>query len=404
MPVLSVFLSHSSEDKPLVEEVAACLGRRGIVAWLDKDDLVGGDGLKLSLEQGIEQTTALVLFLSAAAAESGWVTGEVQTAMLKLDRRVLPVLMCPVAGLGERFPWLTKVGLLDAKGGLLCVGHDATRAGGADEIAAWITHALIERIEARGRFGIVIDQRGRHRRVGFPNQQMWPAELIKPEAPVLVFRPDRGPRGDDELCCPELWERWRPAMAESLQRVLHRMDAPEKVVVVSLRCQLGLAWQLGRWLQRKHRVRMTVRNAQNGERLSNESWRLQTPISGGSEAAMRLPPDLPRRVDRVVLAVVAPDYEAAAFRFSLQQGSHLVLLPFGYLGVDSSRELAANLRACLVELRVRFSVTEALLVTSAPVHVMPLLASALMERDVEGVRLRFFEAVDGGQYIELSLE
>ena len=35
----STFLSHSSTDKPLVEAVAKQLSRRGILVWLDREEL-----------------------------------------------------------------------------------------------------------------------------------------------------------------------------------------------------------------------------------------------------------------------------------------------------------------------------------------------------------------------------
>jgi len=41
-PVYDVFLSHNSKDKSAVREIAELLRGRGIVPWLDVDELIPG--------------------------------------------------------------------------------------------------------------------------------------------------------------------------------------------------------------------------------------------------------------------------------------------------------------------------------------------------------------------------
>jgi len=48
-----VFLSHSSTDKPAVEELALRLAKEGIQAWLDKWHLIPGDLLQPAIEAGL---------------------------------------------------------------------------------------------------------------------------------------------------------------------------------------------------------------------------------------------------------------------------------------------------------------------------------------------------------------
>jgi TIR domain len=46
-----VFLSHSSTDKPAVEELARRLAGEGIQAWLDKWNLIPGDPWQPAIEK-----------------------------------------------------------------------------------------------------------------------------------------------------------------------------------------------------------------------------------------------------------------------------------------------------------------------------------------------------------------
>jgi len=57
-----VFLSHNSQDKPRVRELARLLDDRGIRVWLDEDQLIPGESWLPSLEKGIKgSTTGAVL-------------------------------------------------------------------------------------------------------------------------------------------------------------------------------------------------------------------------------------------------------------------------------------------------------------------------------------------------------
>jgi small GTP-binding protein len=90
-----VFLSHSSKDKPVVRALAERLKNDGLRVWLDEWIIKPGDMIGLSIEKGLEQSRTLVLFMSANAFPSEWVTLERHTALFRdptnQDRRFIPL-------------------------------------------------------------------------------------------------------------------------------------------------------------------------------------------------------------------------------------------------------------------------------------------------------------------------
>jgi hypothetical protein len=59
-----VFLSHSTVDKPAVEELANRLVREGIDPWLDKWNLVPGDVCQPAMEAALADCTSCAVFMA----------------------------------------------------------------------------------------------------------------------------------------------------------------------------------------------------------------------------------------------------------------------------------------------------------------------------------------------------
>ena len=73
----SVFLSHSSKDKPFVRELAAELSRGGeIEVWLDEREIAPGDNIVGRIGAGLENADFVLLILSPDSVESKWVKEE----------------------------------------------------------------------------------------------------------------------------------------------------------------------------------------------------------------------------------------------------------------------------------------------------------------------------------------
>jgi len=62
-----VFLNHSSQDKSIVRAVAEQLKNDGLRVWFDEWILKPGDSILARIEEGLEQSRVLVLFMSAHA-------------------------------------------------------------------------------------------------------------------------------------------------------------------------------------------------------------------------------------------------------------------------------------------------------------------------------------------------
>jgi hypothetical protein len=101
-----VFLSHSTADKPAVEELARRLAKEGIQAWLDKWHLIPGDPFQPAIEKALAESASCAVFVGPSGF-GPWQNEEMRAA---IDRRVcdsgkrfrvIPVLL-PRAERAER--------------------------------------------------------------------------------------------------------------------------------------------------------------------------------------------------------------------------------------------------------------------------------------------------------------
>ena len=72
----SVFLSYSSNDKPLAERLALDLSNRGIKVWLDEWEIVVGDSISQKIQEGLRQCQFVAIILTRNSIASGWVEKE----------------------------------------------------------------------------------------------------------------------------------------------------------------------------------------------------------------------------------------------------------------------------------------------------------------------------------------
>ncbi len=79
----SIFLSHTSIDKPFVEKLAMDLRRMGVNAWYDKWDIKVGESITWRIEEGIRESEYLGIILSPEALNSEWVKSEIGAGWVK---------------------------------------------------------------------------------------------------------------------------------------------------------------------------------------------------------------------------------------------------------------------------------------------------------------------------------
>jgi hypothetical protein len=93
----SAFLSHSSDDKAFVRQIAADLDALGIAVWLDENELLPGARLVRGLASGLEAADYVLLFVSSSFLRSKWTDVEADAALKRAieSRRqsVIPLLL-----------------------------------------------------------------------------------------------------------------------------------------------------------------------------------------------------------------------------------------------------------------------------------------------------------------------
>lgn len=78
---ISVFLSHTSVDKPFVRKLARDFENHGINFWLDERDIKIGQSLIDKIREGLDEVNYVAVILSPASVNSSWVQREIDVAM-----------------------------------------------------------------------------------------------------------------------------------------------------------------------------------------------------------------------------------------------------------------------------------------------------------------------------------
>lgn len=87
-----VFISHSWEDKPLVQQLEIELRSMGAEVWVDHRGIRGGDSLPEEISNALQWCNTLLLLWSKASSKSYWVKLEWENA-LTLKKAIIPCLI-----------------------------------------------------------------------------------------------------------------------------------------------------------------------------------------------------------------------------------------------------------------------------------------------------------------------
>ncbi|GEM_PF-957059 len=99
---MQVFLSHSTEDKDIVEAIGSWLiNEKKLDVWIAQWRLTAGDSLVQRIGDGIKSSGKLVVFLTPASVISNWVNKEVAVGLVRQlakdkglgDKFVIPALL-----------------------------------------------------------------------------------------------------------------------------------------------------------------------------------------------------------------------------------------------------------------------------------------------------------------------
>lgn len=100
LPLSLAFLSYAKEDQDKVELVMDKLHSHGILTWYDEKDLIPGDDWKTEIEEAIEKSDYVLVFLSSGTMQkTGYKNKEIKYALEQRDLRpsgkryIIPILL-----------------------------------------------------------------------------------------------------------------------------------------------------------------------------------------------------------------------------------------------------------------------------------------------------------------------
>lgn len=401
MGFLSAFLSHTSKDKPLVEQVGSALGARGIVPWLDVGELYPGLSLSEALPRAIDGQTVVVAFLSYAALESEWVFRELEHALgagdPALRERVVPVFLDEPKVLVKAHDLLRGL-WLDASGRhvdrLGIVGRDP------QHIADGIARRLHASLPAGGPLYVGLQTRG-----GRP-------DLPAGGAGALLFRPDGlvrdYPKG--HLLEGTAWQAFADAVAGTLTRVAGGRS-PGRAVHLFGHAQLALPYLVGRHFDRSTAVHLHA-HGRDGRAFAVDLEPLLAPLDGGDPDRVRtdgawVPPLPDAPLGEVSLLLMRPDGLDGFddYRRARPDVPPPVWIETGIVGTsDELLTLVRDVTALLMHLRRDpWRVRSVRLFTQLPFHAVPFVAALLTHvADVTFMEHRPGAPADG-LYVPLAL-
>jgi hypothetical protein len=297
MNFVSTFLSHSSVDKALVEEVAIRLGQRGVLAWLDKNELREMGPLDVALKNAVQQHATLTLFLSEASLQSDWCRDELRWALEAREGydHILPVYLGDPLRLLKDHD-LLRSRFINADGdrvdqlGYLCQQYpaDANPDAIAEIVATEIPDEIAERIavtaycrsipETWSDVVLILDQRGNGLRRGQPDI---PTNVARLQAPTLTFRPSMGERQPREILINDNWKIVSNTLEKSLSSALNTVRGDTRKVRVLGNAQTSLIWAVGRHFDRTNDVVLYGYGRDNNV-VNNQGQERYSPLPGGT--------------------------------------------------------------------------------------------------------------------------
>lgn len=100
LPVKLAFLSYAKEDSVFVRGLAARLLQDGVLTWFDERDLLPGDDWKRKIDDGVEKSDVVLVFLSSiSVSKTGYFQRELKYALEQLQLRpegtryIIPIII-----------------------------------------------------------------------------------------------------------------------------------------------------------------------------------------------------------------------------------------------------------------------------------------------------------------------
>jgi len=106
---MKVFISHSGKDEDLASKVVSSLEEAGLDVWYDMREIMPGDNWAEKIAQGLRESDAMVVLLTANALESDSVNWDIDYALGQkpFKGRLIPVVVGDSKDFPRhRIPWV----------------------------------------------------------------------------------------------------------------------------------------------------------------------------------------------------------------------------------------------------------------------------------------------------------
>jgi hypothetical protein len=87
----AVFISHSSSDSWIANQIRKELEALGVEVWLDTMKLLGGDNIREEIVKGITRCREAIVLATPRSIESTWVAVEIGI-LFEQHKRITPIL------------------------------------------------------------------------------------------------------------------------------------------------------------------------------------------------------------------------------------------------------------------------------------------------------------------------
>lgn len=394
MNYASTFLSYSRKDAQIVHAVADELCKRGILVWLDKNELEPGRNLTEALNQAIKAQNTVTLFVSSDALQSAWVEQELKQTLeieekIEHKERIIPVYLDDPLKLVQSHHllsqrWLHSDGDRVDKNGII---PDITKN------ASEITREVAEKISSRiysvlkiseaGEVIIYLDQRGVANRKSEPVDI--PLNIQRINAPTLVFRPDHNERSRGELITGKEWENMRETIYHSISTAFRgvRWGDFKKIKILG-NAQLSLPFLMGQIFDRSSSADLYC--SKGGEVFNNKGQNRLAPLEGGNPNCEKLKngiePIFPgKSIGTVSLLLSTETYvdDVQKYLAAHPDSPPLVWVESGrFSSSEQVMAFVADVVALLRRLKTANNVHSIHLYCGLPFHAVSLLAANLL--------------------------
>lgn len=409
MRFVSIFLSHAWTEKPLVEAVARQLARRGVLVWLDKEELALGP-LDSALKEAVRGQATMAVFLSEKSVNSGWCNDELRWALAAAPGvgHVFPIYLGDPLTLVKSHPLLRSRFLHKDGDRVNQLGfHHAPDpmspdpSAIAERLAAGAYRQVIG--ESWSEVAVILDQRGQGPRRGRPKV---PENLVDADAPVLTFRPRLDERKPREVVMGSEWTDVASGLRWALSTALGTVRGDTRQVRVLGNAQTSLLWAVGRHFDRTTSADLFV-YGRDDVAISNKGQARLGSVATGDAAAAKPVSAAPTGS----LAEVAIGVGRLSGPVPFKELAHKALPPSVPLfwiesgDINSSEDamkLVSDLVASAGRLRRDLGAETVTLFWASANHVAPLAAANLSTHVIREVRFMEWDH-DRGVYEHLPM-